>query len=432
MWGASLKILSVYNRYLNRGGEDEVFESEAALLEQRGCDVIMVEERVSAPRSIQQQVLLSLNAIWSTEWSVKFQGFLESLHPDIVHVHNLVPNFSPSILYSCRRANVPVVHTLHNYRLYCPAATFYRDGHVCEECMDHSLVRGVRYGCYQNSRPKTAVLATMLGLHRLLGTWTESVDCYIVPSEFARQKFIRGGLPAEKIVVKPNFVDHDPGSSNGEEYALFVGRLSAQKGLPTLLDAWTKLGGVPLVIVGDGPLSAQLEAAQLSSSAVTYRGRLSRDQTLAAIKKARFLVVPSELYESFGLTIIEAFACAVPVLCSRLGAMEEIVEDGRTGLHFTAGNASDLAAKVAWAWNHPDEMRNMGRNARAEYEGKYTASRNYEMLHDIYERVIANARLRDHQIRTSNMGVTGANPGSSDPNNRRFPSTPQDQQQFEG
>jgi glycosyltransferase involved in cell wall biosynthesis len=388
--GASLKILSVYNRYLNRGGEDEVFESEAALLEQHGCDVTLVEEQVTAPRSLRQKIVLSLNAIWSRDWHARFQDCLETVRPDIVHVHNLVPNFSPSLLYACRKTNVPVVHTLHNYRLCCPASTFFRDGHICEECIDHSPWRGVRYGCYQGSRPGTAAVATMLTLHRWLGTWAETVDCYLVPSEFARQKFVQGGIPAERIVVKPNFVDSDPGVRNGDEYALFVGRLSPQKGVRTLLAAWERLT-VPLVVVGDGPLSSLVEAAQVHSPAVAYRGRLPREQTLATMKQARFLVAPSEWYEPFGLMIVEAFACGVPVICSRLGAMEEIVQDGRTGLHFTPGDAGDLAAKVAWAWDHPDKMRTMGRNARFEYEAKYTAERNYEMLDDIYHRVLKKA-----------------------------------------
>ena len=428
-----MKILSVYNRYLNRGGEDEVFESEAALLEQHGSDVTLVEEQVAAPSSVRRKIVLSLNAIWSREWYARFQELLSSARPDIVHIHNLVPNFSPSVLYACRKVNVPVVHTLHNYRLLCPASTLFRDGHLCEECIDHSLWRGVRYGCYQSSRPGTAAVATMLALHRLLGTWAQTVDCYLVPSEFARQKFIGGGLPAEQIVVKPNFVDPDPGTGNGnaKDYALFVGRLSPQKGIRTLLAAWEPLT-FPLVVVGDGPLASLLEEPQPRSPAVTYRGRLSRDETLAAMKQARFLVVPSEWYESFGLIIVEAFACGVPVLCSRLGAMEEIVEDGRTGLHFTAGDAGDLAAKVRWAWDHPDEMRRMGRNARSEYQAKYTAERNYEMLYDIYQRVLTNARLRNSQARTPGavLAVDMISPPAAK-DGGRVPSMPLERQQPE-
>ena len=289
-----------------------------------------------------------------------------------------------------------MVQTLHNYRLFCPAATFFRDGHVCEECVQHTLWRSVRYACYRNSRPATATVALMLAVHRRRRTWTRQVDCYIALTEFSRRKFIEAGLPAEKVVVKPNFVHPDPRARNGRgEYALFVGRLSPEKGLHTLLDAWQRLRDrVPLRIVGDGPLRPELEAdaSRRGLSGVSFDGRLPHDQTLEAMKGARFLVFPSEWYEPFGLTIAEAFACGVPVVASRLGAIEEIVEDGRTGLHFTPGDPDVLAAKVEWAWTHPERMEEMGRAARAEYEAKYTAERNYQMLMDIYQRAIAAHR----------------------------------------
>ena len=385
-----MNIISVYNRYLDRGGEDEVFELEGELLRARGHELSLVTEQMTPPDGFRDKIALAVNAVWSRKWFADFQALLKSVRPDVIHIHNLVPVISPSILYACSQASVPVVHTLHNYRLFCPVSTFFRDGHICEECMEHSLWRGVRYGCYQRSRPGTAAMAMMLAVHRGLSTWAETVDCYVALSEFARQKFIQGGLQAEKILVKPNFVHPDPGEGTGTgEYALFVGRLAPQKGLQTLLAAWERLpNSVRLVVVGDGPLSPMLEAAQLRSATIVYRRRLPHDQTLATIKQGRFLLFPSEWYEGFPLTIAEAFACGIPVICSRLGAMQEIVEDGRTGLHFTAGDADDLAAKVEWAWTHPDQTKAMGREARLEYETKYTADRNYEMLVDIYRRAM--------------------------------------------
>jgi glycosyltransferase involved in cell wall biosynthesis len=385
-----MKIVAVYNRYLNRGGEDEVFESEAELLRRHGCTVKLVTEQVTAPRDLGGKIALALNAVWSRKWYANFQALLKSARPDVVHVHNLVPDISPSVLHACRKAGVAVVHTLHNYRLLCPASIFFRDGHVCEECLQHSLWRGINYGCYQNSRAGTGALAAMLALHRQLATWRRTVDCYVVLSEFARQKFIEGGLPAAKIVVKPNFVDPDPGNgAGGGEYALFVGRLSPQKGVPTLLAGWERLSGcIPLAVIGDGPLAHAVNTAGLCSPSIRYLGRLTREETLQAMKKARFLVFPSVWYEGFPLTIAEAFACGIPVICSRLGAMREIVEDGRTGLHFQAGNAENLAERVEWAWTHPAEMQVMGRTARREYEAKYTAERNYEMLTKIYHRAM--------------------------------------------
>jgi glycosyltransferase involved in cell wall biosynthesis len=222
------------------------------------------------------------------------------------------------------------------------------------------------------------------------------VDCYVALTEFARNKMIEAGLPAERIVVKPNFVLPDPGPRRTDgDYALFVGRLVDLKGVGTLINAWSKLpASVPLVIAGDGPFRPEMEKliSELNLQNVDYRGRLSRQDTLAAMKGARFLMFPSEWYEGFPVTLAESFACGVPVLCSRLGGMQEIVEDGRTGLHFTAGDQTDMAAKVQWAWSHPQEISIMGRNARAEFEEKYTAEKNLGMLTDIYESVISRTR----------------------------------------
>ena len=235
----------------------------------------------------------------------------------------------------------------------------------------------------------------MLALHRKWHTWTNAIDCYIALTQFARQKFIVAGLPANKIVVKPNFVDPDPGIGNGDrQYAIFVGRLSPEKGIETLISAWKALPvSIPLHIIGDGPYRTSLERANCGSAMRLY-GHVSHDETLAAIKRAQFLILPSQCYENCPLTIIEAFACGTPVLCARLGAMQEIVADGRTGLHFAPGDPIDLALKAHWAWSHFDELAAMGRRARDEYKSRYAAAENYSMLMDIYGYVVDKAELR--------------------------------------
>jgi glycosyltransferase involved in cell wall biosynthesis len=303
---------------------------------------------------------------------------------------------SPSIFSVCQEARVPVVQTLHNYRLYCPAATFFRHGHICEECVEHSLLRGIAYGCYRESRAATAVVALMLAVHRQRQTWNH-VTCYIALTEFARNKFLEAGLPEEKVFVKPNFVHPDPGvrPNNEGNCVLFVGRLSPEKRVSTVLAAWRRLNnpGIPLAIIGGGSQRAQLEREALDQGlcTVTFHGQLTREQTLTAIGQARFLIFSSEWYENFPVTIAESFACGVPVICSRLGAMQEIVEDGRNGLHFRPGDAEDLAEKVNWAWNHPEHMLWMGKEARQEYESKYTAEKNYPLLMEIYQRALLKA-----------------------------------------
>jgi glycosyltransferase involved in cell wall biosynthesis len=231
------------------------------------------------------------------------------------------------------------------------------------------------------------------------------VDCYISLTEFARKKMIEGGLPAEKIRVKPNFVLPDPGRrTNSGDYALFVGRLEELKGVPTMLSAWEQLPkSIPLVIAGDGAYRVGMEAeiTKRQLSHVNYKGRLSREKTLEAMKNARFLIFPSEWYEGFPVTIAESFACGVPVICSRMGSMQEIVDDHRCGLHFTPGDASDLAAKVQWAWSHPEDVDMMGHQARVDFETRYSAARNYEMLSEIYGSVMAGRESRGPKVGAS-------------------------------
>jgi glycosyltransferase involved in cell wall biosynthesis len=389
-----MKILVVYNSYQRPNGEDVVFSQERQVLERGGHEVVTFcrsNFEISSYSALKQVALLK-RAVWATDIKEEIADVLQQEKPDIVHVHNTFLMISPSIYSACREAGVPAVQTLHNYRLLCPASTFLKHGRICEECVGHSLWRSVAYGCYRDSRAATATVALTVGVHRSLGTWNKLVDGYIALTEFGRQKFIVGGLPAERIAVKPNFVHPDPGARQGRgEGALFVGRLAEEKGVGTLLRAWRKLhSSIPLDVVGDGPLRSALEAESQGQKSVQFRGWMPRDQILETMKLARFLIFPSEWYEGFGMTIVEAFACGIPVICSRLGAMEELVADGHTGLHFTAGDANDLAQKVEWAWSHPEEMEAMGRAARAEYEGKYSADRNYQMLLDIYRRVIAD------------------------------------------
>lgn len=405
-----MRCLFVHNRYQQAGGEDEVFRAEVELLRAAGHEVIEYTRTNDeiALNGFVSRARLAAATIWSQASYRVLRELIVREKPDVAHFHNTLPLISPAAYYACREAGVPVVQTLHNYRLLCPAATLYRDGRVCEECAGKAVPwPAVRHGCYRSSRAATATVTTMLAVHRALGTWRDKVDLYIALSEAARRKFVEAGLPAEKIVVKPNFIHPDPrslrsaqaGPAEGPgEYALFVGRFWPEKGVRTMLAAWKRLPHIPLEVVGDGPERAEMEALAAGLQHARFRGRLSREQTGAAMKRARFLVFPSEWFECFPMTILEAFACGVPVIASRVGAMEEIVTDGRTGLHFTAGDAADLAAKVEWAWTHPREMQAMGRAARAEYEARYTADRNYEMLMDIYRRAIRNAEAGRHNV----------------------------------
>lgn len=309
--------------------------------------------------------------------------------PDVAHFHNTFMMLSPSVYYACKDAGVPVVQTLHNYRLLCPSAILYRHGRVCEACAGRAVAwPGVQHACYRGSAAATAVTAGMLTVHRLLGTWARAVDRYIAITEFARRKFVEAGLPAEKVVVKPNFLDVDPGTGEHDGgYCLFVGRLTEEKGVRTLLAAWRLLGGrVPLKIAGDGPLAPEVAAAAAAAPSIEWVGPRSRAEVVALMKRAALLICPSVWYEGGSpMVVVEAFATGLPVVSSRLGGMAESVTDGHTGLHFTPGDAADLAARVEWAVADAGRLRQMGRNAREEFEARYTAERNYERLLAIYE-----------------------------------------------
>lgn len=390
-----MKILLVHNRYQQPGGEDGVFAQEKQMLESKGHCVLTYERTNSEVigASPFQKLNIPKNMIWAEDAYRQSLALLREERPDIVHVHNTFFRISPSIFAACREVGVPTVKTLHNFRLLCPAATFFRNGKVCEECQDSSLWRGVRHACYRQSFGATAAIAAMLTMHKKLGTWQDGVTSYIALTDFARRKFAEGGLPPKKITVKPNFVFPDPGEKNETgEGAVFVGRLSPEKGAKTLLRAWRQLRTpIPLRIFGDGPSRQELErtAFELNLPHVSFMGHTSRSDVQRAIQGARLLILPSECYENFPLTIVEAFSCGTPVVCSRLGAMQELVMDGVTGLHFAAGNAEDLAERLAWAWDHTTQVREMGRAARWEFEQKYTADVNYAHLMSIYERALS-------------------------------------------
>jgi len=383
-----MNVLLVHNRYRQAGGEEEAFAAESALLRSQGDRVF---EYIEDNRSIRLSAAPSaaVRAIWSFPTVRRLTRLLRVRRPDIVHFHNTFPLVSPAAYYACREAGIPVVQTLHNYRLLCPAATLFRKGRVCESCLGRWIAwPGVLHRCYRRSAAQSALAAWMLACHRFLGTWRNQVDRYIALSEFARWKLIQGGLPAGKIAVKPNFVEPDPGPGKGEgAYVLFAGRLSAEKGLDTLLRAWRRLPRIPLLIAGDGPLFAsavRFASRPVLEGSIRVLGRRSRAELFRLMQGARYLIFPSQWYESFPMVIAEAFACGRPVLAAGLGAAAEIVEHGRTGLLVQSGDAEQLADQAHRLWSNPKASRRMGEEARAAFEENYSARRNYPRLRQIY------------------------------------------------
>lgn len=382
-----MRILQVHNSYQQAGGEDTVVSNEKKLLAKNNCKIHFHSVSNDSVTSFQQKVKAAWQSTHSTVSQNNLTKAINACQPDVTHVHNFFPILSPSIYEACQEQNVPVVQTLHNFRTICAGALLQRNGSPCEDCIDGSPYQAVFHKCYRNSRLGSFAVARMVDTHRRKGTWHTKVDRFIALTEFAKSRFVAAGFPEQKIVVKPNFVA-DPGpvdTSNPPKDALFVGRISREKGIETLLKAWRKTKA-QLKIIGEGPLFKTVQENNLPQ--IFQLGQKNQERVYEEMRHASYLVLPSTCYEGFPMTIVEAFAHGLPVIASRLGAMAEIIEDGFTGLHFTAGDAEDLAAKVTWAENHPDEMRQMGSNARKVYEEKYTADINYRQLMAIYEEAI--------------------------------------------
>jgi glycosyltransferase involved in cell wall biosynthesis len=385
-----MRVLMVHCRYQVRGGEDECYEAELRLLRAAGIEADGYEDD---NRRIEQ--LSPLRAARDTVWSPSayraIRARLRDKAYDVVHVHNFFPLISPAVYYAARAEGCSVVQTLHNYRLSCPAAIFYRDGRVCEDCLGKAVPwPGVLHGCYRGSRAGTAAVAAMQAGHRLLGTWRTKVDLYITLNEFMRRKAIAGGLPAERIVVKPNFVGNDPGVGEGRGgFALFTARLNPEKGVAELLAAWRRLGSrIPLKIMGDGPLTEMVKAAAASTPGIEYLGRRPLAEFYDLLGQASFFVFTSTWYEGFPRVINECYARGTPIVASAIGPIAEVVADGRTGVHFRPGDVDDLVAKVEWLLDHPAAQAALREGARREFEARYTAEGGLQQLLAAYRRAI--------------------------------------------
>jgi glycosyltransferase involved in cell wall biosynthesis len=386
-----MKILIAHNEYQYRGGEDIVVDAEITLLREYGHEVEVYRRNNHELQNMSRLATVG-STFWSSRSAHEVADLCDGFRPDLIHVHNTFPLISPSLYWLTARKRIPLIQTLHNFRLLCPQAMLLRDGKVCEDCIGKLPWRAVTRKCYRDSVLQSAVTAGMLVAHRAAGSYRDRVTNYIALNAFCRDKFIAGGLPAERIRIKQNFTVCG-GVPDWEKRAggVFIGRLSPEKGLAVLIDALSLLDGVSIKVIGKGPLQDTVERAFRHD----YLGYQSRGRIAQLLREARYLVAPSTGIETFGLVAIEAFMCGTPVIASRQGGFRELVKEGVTGLLVDPTDAADLAAKIAWAESHPAEMLRMGRAARAEYEAKYTPERNYRILIDIYEDSIA--QVKGHQ-----------------------------------
>ena len=387
-----LRIVVCHNYYQQRGGEDQVFEDEVDLLRSYGHHVVPFTRR-STDISTITSLSTAAGAVWNRPVARELAALVEREDADIVHFHNWLPRISLAAPVAARAAGSAIVQSLQNYRFVCPKGTLFRDGRVCEDCLDtRTLWPAIRHGCYRDSRMASAVVSAALVTHRARGTVADAIDAYVAASQFTASRLGEALLPPDRIHVKPNFLASDPGQGAGDGgYAMYLGRLSPEKGVSTLLGAWDALDDPPpLTIAGTGPLESQVRHAAERSPRIVYLGFADDEEVDRIMKDAAYLVLPSVNYEGFPKTIVEAFARGTPVLASRLGAMKEAIEDGVTGRHFTAGDDGDLAAVVRELQNDTAAARAMREPARAAYLDRYTPDRNYAIMMEIYR----SARLR--------------------------------------
>ncbi len=384
-----MRILLCHNRYQHAGGEDRVFEDEGALLEKYGHQVFRF--------TISNDSIVDLNRIElvaKTFWNKAVASELDQIicrdRPDVMHVTNAFPLISPSAYKVAKDHGVGVVQSIHNYRMLCPKAQFVRNSQVCEKCLGKRLAwPAIYHACYKENRLATTVVAAMTAFHRARNSWTQLVDRFIAPTQFVKDKHIEGGFDARQIDVKPNFVFPDPGSGSGDgNYVAFAGRLSAEKGVDTLLETWQHLSAnVRLKIAGDGPLADRVKAAADADNRIEWLGRIEKKEMFDLLGQATCLIMPSVCYETFGLTIVEAFSKGTPVVVSRMGAMQELVQDGRNGFLVEPGNAKQFAATVDQVFSMDTAELRVA--ARQDFELKYTAEANQEWLTDIYSKALS-------------------------------------------
>lgn len=383
-----MKILVCHNAYQLAGGEDAVVEAEIKLLKANGHEVYFYHVSNEQIDSALKKLQVALSVSYNKNAYRAFKQELQRFRPDIVHCHNIFPLLTASIYDACVELSIPVVQTLHNYRNICANALFLRQGSVCEKCLHGSPYQAVLHKCYRQSKAQSFFVANMIAKHKKSNVWDKKVTRFIALTDFARKKFIEAGFPEKKIVVKPNFVsstkkDIRVKSPNDEPYALFVGRLSEEKGLRLLLEAWKGIN-LNLVIVGAGPLGYLLN--KNTKSNIFFLGKQPPDAVNQLMHQAKFLVVPSQCYETFGMVVVEAYAQGTPVICPEPSAMAELVEFGVTGLTFKMSNAEDLRAKVLTMINQTAGTKNI--QAVQRYERLYSAEANYQQLMQVYQEAI--------------------------------------------
>jgi glycosyltransferase involved in cell wall biosynthesis len=385
-----VRVLLLHNRYQIPGGEDAAVRQETAMLRDAGLTVDLLEADNDAITTTAGKISTALLTPYSPSARRLVAGRIRSFRPDIVHVHNFFPRLSPSVYDACRDARVPVIQTLHNYRILCANALLFRENRICTDCLGRTVpLPALRHGCYRYSRIGSAALVTLIGVHRIRQTWARRVTRFIALTEFARGLFTEhAGIPHGQIAIKPNAAP-DPGQGDGSGgYALFIGRLSQEKGIATLLEAAGRGLGMPLKIAGSGPLQPVVEAAQISDR-IEYLGQQDPEQVRELMRQARVLLIPSLWFEGLPMVVPEAFGAGLPIIASRIGALETLIDDGANGLLAEPGNAESWVEAVRRFSTEPGLEQRLRQKARQTYETLYRPEVNVGLLLEIYEQAQA-------------------------------------------
>lgn len=387
-----MKILILHNSYQIHGGEDSVVSQELELLKSKGHRVSIYVVSNKKIKSWLSKLLAFLRAPYSDTSAHWIRDILVSEKPDVVHIHNFFPLLSPAIHVQISKQNIPVIQTLHNYRLMCAGGMLLRNNQICEKCLHGSSFWGVVHRCYRMSFLGSLAAVLMQRRANTKGIWGKDVTRFIALTEFAKKKFLDFGINEKQIVVKPNFISNTIFTENQERCgALYVGRLSIEKGVHTLIDAWGSVSDIQLTIAGDGPEREWLEAHAPPN--ISFVGKITSKDVLRIMNQSQALIIPSIWYEGFPMSIVEAYSAALPVIASNIGSLSECILQGQTGLLFNSGDSNDLAITVKKAFNSPSHLRVLGNNARKLYLSKYTPNANYKMLIEIYLASINIAKI---------------------------------------
>ena len=390
-----MRIVLAHNFYKVSGGEDTVFANEASMLKANGHEVILFSKNNEGINSFWVKFITFFSCIFSVKTYREFSDFLDKNQPDVVHVHNYFPLISPSIFYCCFFKNVPVVHTLHNFRAICPTAILAFKGRINERSVRGSAFWTVIDRVYKNSYFGSFSLYAMVSFHKKFRTWQRCVTRFICLTEFSKQKYIEAGWPSEKLSVKPNFVNY-PGTPkhSGKKGAIYVGRLSEEKGIQILLDAWNNIS-YPLTVVGDGPLKEAI--LKQSNPNVHYVGFKNSSEVIQLLESAAFIVMPSTCYEGLPMVLIEAFSVGTPAIVSNIGGMKEVVQDKYSGLHFNVAESEDLFRQVNKLIADPQLLVTLSEGAKQSYFNNYDEKSNYCTLMNIYQLAINECKRLNNE-----------------------------------